>query len=171
MVPASEKQIAANRTRNWKHGRYAQTVTAVEGRRAKLAEKDPEFVDVFDAYAEALTTGDLSQPNAIAALSLAEAEKRRRQVSDTITEDGVTVVEELFDNAGRKIGERLRAHPLLEHERALSKDLGHTATDAQLTKKSRGEGAKDEALATMLRRDALLRGMPKDAMAPPDDTA
>ena len=165
-VPATPEQIAANRVQAWKHGRYAKSVTLIEARARKLSEKDPDLVYLTEGFREALE-GSLDGSNSVAALSLAETESRRRKVSDQINEDGVVLEEVLFDKNGEIVGSRKRAHPLLEVERALARDLGHTAADMQLTKKSRGEGAKDEALAAMLRRDAQLRGWSKEGMAPP----
>lgn len=163
---ATPAQIAANRVRAWKHGRYARSVTLLEHRARKLAEKDPDIVPLTEGFLEALE-GSLETSNAIAAFSLAETESRRRQVADQINEDGVVLEEVLFDKDGREMGSRKRAHPLLEVERTLARDLGHTAAEMQLTKKARGEGAKDDAMAAMLRRDAQLRGWSKEGMAPP----
>lgn len=171
LVPASPAQIAANRVQNWKHGRYAQTATLIEARARDLSERDPELVPLTEGYLDALETGSLDAPNAVAALSLAEQESRRRRVADRITKDGETLEELLFDKDGNEIGRRLRAHPLLEVEKGLVQNLGHTASEMQLTRKSSGEGRKDAAMAALLRRDALLRGMPKDALPPPADEA
>src|SRR5262249_4537937 len=122
---------------------------------------------VLDAYTEAVETGDVSGVSMLAARGLAESELHRRALSNRIAADGPIVGEAVIGAGGEQIGVRLKAHPGIEPMIGLSQQLGHTATEMRITPKSRGEGAKDEAITKALHRDAILRGLDKNLMPPP----
>jgi len=168
-VTSTPASAAASRVAAWKTGKYARVVTVGEVYLKKLAEQDPDFPGLLEGYLGAIEGGSLEHPNAVTAVALAQRERRRRQIADSIEEKGVVLHEAIVDADGKHLGYRLRANPLLEAERDLARDLGHTAEAALITRKSRGEGAKDEAMTAALRRDALLRSAPKEALAPPPD--
>jgi hypothetical protein len=166
--PSTEAVVRHARVANWKHGLRATIATAVDARREKMvATFGADAPAVVEAFQEAIDSGDLAGTNAIAVQSLAETEILRRKVVDEIAATGLVVSDVLFNEDGEPIGQRLRAHPLLDPLRHMNDTLGHTAADMQLSRKSRGEGAKDEAIAAMLKRDEMLRGISKDAMALP----
>lgn len=166
-VVSSPAVIAANRIRAWKHGQRAQTVTQLEvlrGRLEKAAKGAPEIVE---RYMAALVDGDMSAIDPIVGMGIAEAELMRRQAVDEVRERGVLVREDLVGADGTIIGSRLKQNPAAEVVIELNKQLGMTAQDQLLTRKARGEGAVDAALAMRLARDSQLRAMPKDRMPPP----
>lgn len=163
---ASPRARAACRANPWKHGRYAVTVTRREVARFDLEMKIPGAAAVAEAYHAALD-GDMSALDPIAARALTESELLRRRLVDDVGSRGVLVAEDQFGTDGRVVGSRLRAHPGLEAIGRFAEQLGHTAEDMQLTRKSRGEGARDAAIAARLARDEMLRSFPKDGMAPP----
>lgn len=58
---------------------------------------------------------------------------------------------------GTKIGARFKANPVLEPLRHVDEQLGYTAEQARLSRRSRGQGARDDAIAAALMHDARLR--------------
>jgi hypothetical protein len=168
-VKTTEAMVRANRGNAWKHGRYARSVTLIEQRASELERVRPGAAGVMGAFFEALEGGDTSGADALGAVSLTESEMTRQDIFKRLRDDGLTVIETLMDKDGREIGQRMKAHPLLESGLKIVGVLGHTASDMQLTRKSRGEGAKDEAIAASLKRDLFLRGLDKAALAPPPE--
>jgi hypothetical protein len=164
---ASPRARAACRANPWRHGLRAVSVTRREVTRYDLERKIPGAAGVFDAYTSAVSNGDVSELDPISARALTESEVLRRRLVDDVGSRGVVVEEDLFGADGRVVGSRLKAHPALEAIGRFSEQLGHTAADTMLTRKSRGEGFRDLAIAARLARDELLRAADKSLMALP----
>jgi hypothetical protein len=152
-------RAAANRVRAWKHGLRAQVVTQKDVLRALFARLVPGGPEVAEAYVAAMEHGDSSGLNEIAVVAMSQSELVRREVVREIRERGVLVEDDLVNSEGEAIGKRIKANPLLEPLRHFDERLGHTAEQLQLTRKSRGEGAVNAALAFRLQRDAQLRAL------------
>jgi hypothetical protein len=171
-VPATAKSAAASRVAGWKHGLRAQVVTPLEARRAEVSKIDPDAPALFDAYAAALVDGDTSGVDQVNVVGMVETELLRRRAVDSVRERGVVIEEAMVNSEGAEIGTRIKAHPALEPLRWMNEQLGNTAADTQLSRKSRGEGAVNAAMAARLARDAMLRGHDKSSMpAPPSPPA
>ncbi len=167
-VPSSAKNTRANRVKNWKHGRRAQVVSVVEARLSRLTKVHEDAPRIFADIVDAMEGNGFDGVNLMGAQAITETEILRRQAVDKVNDDGVTVTDQLLSKDGEVIGERLRAHPLLEHVHRFNETLGFTAADMQLSRKSRGEGEKDAAMTAMLKRDAMLRSADKsDFPLPP----
>lgn len=164
---ASARARAACRANPWRHGLRAVSVTRREVTRYDLERKIPGAADVFDAYKSAVENGDVSELDPISVRALVESEVLRRRLVDEVGSRGVVVEEDLFGADGRVVGSRLKAHPALEPIGRLSEQLGHTAADTMLTRKSRGEGARDLAIVARLARDVVLRAADKSKMPLP----
>lgn len=160
-VPASQKLIAANRTRNLKHGRYSKTYVGprdiVDLRISKLRKLDPEGPAIYKAIEDAQTGGGMEGAEAVQRIAYVEGELTRRKMVDEVHARGVLIEEKLFDKDGREVGSRLKSNPLLEPLAKAQEATGGTADAMRLTKKSRGSGAVDDAQAEFLRRDLELR--------------
>jgi hypothetical protein len=160
-VPASPKTIVANRTRNLKHGRYSKLYVGpreiVEARIDRLRKLDPAAPDIYRAIEDAQEGRGLDGVDAVQRVALLEGELVRRRMVDDVRSRGVVLEESLFDKDGRAVGARVRANPLLEPLAKAQEAVGATADQMRLTKKSRGEGARDDATAAFLARDADLR--------------
>jgi hypothetical protein len=166
----SEAVTRSNRTRAWKHGRYAKKVTMAEAKVAQLRKIHPDAPEILQAVVEALQGEGFEQLTMVGAQALTEAELIRRNSVAKINEDGVTVQDQTLSADGRVVGTKTRAHPLLEHLHRLHDTLGFTADAMRASAKSRGEGARDAAMAQLLRRRAMLQGQGKDGMLPPAPT-
>lgn len=171
--PRTEKQKLALRTAGYVHGKRATVVTreeAVDVRLARASGRE-DMPAITKAYVSGFA-GDLTEVEQIAAVGLASQELVRRQLFERIQDDGAIVKESVTDSDGRVVADRLRVHPGIEQMRKLGEAAGFVASEQRLTPKSRGEGARDDAIAKMLARDAMLRAYPKDRMPapPPDDS-
>lgn len=155
------------RTQNYRHGRRAGVITAERAQRARLRKLDPEAPELIEAMVKAAGGGDLDVPTRIAATAMIETEILRRRAVDAVKEDGIRVEDEMFDRDGKVYGTRKKAHPLLEHIHRFNEDVGATAEQMQVTKKSKGEGARDDAITRMLEHDAQLRSADKSRFPMP----
>lgn len=167
-VPSTAKSRAASRVAAWKHGKYAKAVCGYEGTRAALERKAPGAAAVIDALAGAIEDGNHDSLQPLGIVAMAQKEMIRRQIVEDVRKRGVIVEEQLIDKDGRELGIRVKAHPGLEPMRHLDEQLGHTADQMQLTRKSRGEGAVNEAMAFRIKRDEELRRLdrPRRPLAP-----
>lgn len=158
-VPATPAMIRASRTNAWKHGAHARVVSAEEVALTRVRQRDPEAVAVHEAVLAAMLDGDMRGMDLITSNALSEAELMRRQAVDSVNSEGVLLKESLVNADGQVIGSRLKGNPAAEIAIELGKQLGHTASDQLLSRKARGEGAVDAALAMRLARDEKLRGL------------
>lgn len=170
-VPATEKQAAASRVNALKHGGSAKLVTVQD---ALAHHVDRTFgkgsAEVGRAYYEGLVDGDNSGIDAIAVRGLSDLEMIRRGMVKDVAKHGAVLREAILSpTTGEVLGERRKLHPGVEGVAKYSELLGFTSEARRLDPRSRGEGSRDDAFAAMLRRDALLRSAPKDAMCPPAD--
>jgi len=166
-VPSTEKSRAASRMAGWKHGKYARVVTARDARRSQLEKAVPGAAVLMEAYAEGIGEGNLDALEPLSITAMAENEILRRRAVDEVRERGVLVEEALIDKDGREIGSRVKANPALEHVHAFNETLGYSADQLQLSRKSRGEGAVNAAMAFRLSRDQQLRAMDQKQVALP----
>lgn len=167
-VPSTAKS-AANA---WKHGRFARVVTGAAGPRAQIEKKFPGVADVIDSYAGAITDGDPRALDGLAVVAMSQSELLRQDMVRAVQREGVLVQDDIIGMEGGKakvIGHRHKANPVLEPLRHFTEILGHTAEQHQLTRKSRGEGAVNAAVAFRIARDERLRNLerPHRPMAPP----
>lgn len=128
------------------------------------------------AAAFAAVDGDFSETDKIAAQSIAETELIRREVVKTIGEEGVLMDDDLVmmgKDGPERVGVRRKANPALDHLHELNKTLGHTAPELGLTRKSRGEDTRNQAIAKAFERDQMLRGLDRSLMPgpPPRESA
>lgn len=170
MTPALRR---AQALRAFKNGKFAKLATLAEGRMEILRRLHPELPELIEAAIDAVG-GDLEEWQKTGALSLVELEITRRALVDRIHEDGVIVQDVTRDIKTKEEVPtetiRLKAHPLLEPARKIHKELGFTADDMRLTKKSRGAGDVDDAKAALLRRRVLLQQGRARMAAPIDVT-
>ncbi len=158
---------AANAKRPLKTGAHAKTMTREQVREALVEKIAPGASEILDnVFADAAETGNLRGVNLAGARALFETELIRRAMVKTIAVDGVLVDDDMIDRDGNVYGHRTKANPLLEHVTKMAEQLGFTAEQMQLTKKSRGEGLKDKALTDLLEHRAKLSAL-KAGMPPP----
>jgi hypothetical protein len=163
-VPSTPRFRAAARVAGWKHGKYARVVT---GREATEAQIDRKFGHGTAEMIAAHMDCDPQGLERVGSIALAQKEIIRRQIVQGIFEKGVLVEEAMVGSDGEPVGSRLKAHPGLEPLRHLDEQLGHTADQQQITKKSRGEGAVNAAVAFRLSRDQALRALDEKRIALP----
>ncbi len=170
-VPATEAEADAARVAALKHGGRASIVSAQEARGLALERKFGKGSrEVLDAYHAAISDGDTSGTDALAERGLANLEMIRRDMVSKVAKQGSVLKEGIVSpSTGEILGERVRVHPAVEPVAKFSELLGFVSSARRLDPKSRGEGARDEALTRLMQRDRLLRGMSKEAMAPPPD--
>lgn len=172
-ITVSDAKIEANRTQNWRTGKYAKHVTQYEADERALSNIDESAPDVMRAFAGHILDGDSSGTDMLAVSGLAATELLRRRAADDIAEHGALIREDLFSKPDREgerevIGSRFVANPAAKIMLDAAAQLGHTAADRLLTPKSRGEGEKDAAMAAVLRHDLSLRKADKGRLpAPP----
>jgi len=150
-----------------KHGRCAEVVTDAEITRYRLQKIDPEAPELIEKFARGIG-GDTSALDGLLAGGMASKEIIRRKMVEEIAERGVVIEERLLNSEGEEVGRRVRANPMLEPLKHVDEQLGYTAEQARLTRKSRGEGARDDAIARALKRDARLRASDKTRLPPVD---
>lgn len=149
--PATEKRLAANRRNALKHGQAALVLTPEEIRKGLLEKIRPGAGDILDhVFESAVATGDLTELGQVGARAMMETEILRRVAVVKIAEDGITVNDELMTREGEVYGHRIKAHPLLKPVLEMTEKLGFTAEQMQLSKRSKGEGAKDQAIVDLL---------------------
>ncbi len=152
---------------SYKHGLTARVVTAKDALRYRLEGIDPNAPQILEAFVKAIG-GDARALDAIMADGMASTEVVRRKMLDEIERRGVVVEDVMIGSDGKELGRRVRANPVLEPLQKANEQLGMTAADLRLTKKSRGEGERDDALASALRRDAQLRAGNKGGLPAAD---
>lgn len=171
-VPATEAEANAARVAALKHGGYAKATSVKEARAIAVDRRfGPGSSEILEAYHDAISNGELMATDFLAERGLAELELIRRDVSKNVARQGAVLKESIVSPAtGEILGERIKLHPGVEGVVKLSEVLGFTSAARRLDPKARGEGARDEAMAAMLRRNALLAESPqKDALPPPED--
>lgn len=171
-VPATEAEAAAARMAALKHGGRATLVSVEEARALALERKFGKGSrEVIDAYTDAIAKGEILATDFLTIRGLSELELIRRDMASRVADDGSILRDAVVSPAtGEIIGERLRLHPGVEGVARFSELLGHTSAARRLDPKSRGEGARDDAVAKMLARDKLLRdSMMKKSLPPPED--
>jgi len=164
LSPAGIKQ---RRMAGITHGQRAEVVTDADIVRYKLEKIDPEAPEIIERFTRAVG-GDLSALDSLLAGGMASKEIIRRKMVDEVTARGVVIEESLFNAEGVMVGKRIRANPVLDPLKHADEQLGYTAEAARLTRKSRGEGARDDAIARALQRDARLRAADKTRLPPVD---
>lgn len=158
-VPASKKTIAANRTRNWKHGGSAKTVTLAEATADKLRRQvHPDAPEILRAYTDILTDGNLDARKKLAAQAFTSQEIILRRSIESITEKGELLEESMVGPDGLPMGVKYRAHPLMDTVIRLNENLGYTAEAQELTPHSQKEGAKNVAAELAARHESRLLG-------------
>lgn len=167
-VPATAKSAAHSRVAGWKHGGYAQVVTPLEARRATTRKLfGPDSDGVLQANLDAMVNGDMGGVDELNVIGMAETELIRRELVKSIHKDGVVIDEAMVNSEGVEVGSRMKVHPALEPLRWTNEQLGNTRADTQTSRKSRGEGAVNAAMAARLARDAMLRSHDKSSMPAP----
>lgn len=150
----------------------ASDMTELDVLRYRLSQYDPDLPEVFErcieGYIKAISGGDLSALDEERAAAFATKALIRKKAAEGILEKGAMIEEEQFDKDGDFVGLRVKAHPLLEPLSKLDEQLGYTAEQERLTKRSQGQGARDDALAARLRRDVQLRAANKLGLPAPD---
>jgi len=161
------RRLQRNRVAPFKHGLYAKSVTPGEVLRARLARADPALPAILDAYVEA-QKGNLSPLNLETARGLGEKFIIRDGVVRRILREGVEIREPILDSRGNRIGDRIKANPLIEALLSLDEQLGITAEAARLSPKSAGHGARVDAITSALERDARIRAASNLQLPPAD---
>lgn len=116
---------------------------------------DRHAVEPAEIYRAALETGSLLGVEQLLAASLGEIELVRREIVAEIRRDGVSLRQPVAVVNGKVI-RKLEAHPNLVHLEKLSNALGISCSEANLTRKSRGESAKQMS-DTRLNQERLRR--------------
>lgn len=172
-VPGTPAQKAASRSAALKTGAYAKSgITLHDKRRAELDKLAPGTADVHEAFAAGIHAGDSSGVDELAVRGLTDLEMIRRGLAGDIRRDGTTLHESIISPvSGVEIGSRVRVHPGIEPLTKISDSLGFVSNARRLDPRSKGEGAKDEALTKMLARDNALRAIVasgRAALPPPE---
>jgi hypothetical protein len=165
MTPA---RLERNRMNPYRSGKRARTVTSLDYIKYQLGRVSKDLPAILDACIEA-QKGNLSALEVEVAKRLAADFILRDVMFAKIKSQGISVVEIVRNDEGKPIGKRIRVHPLLEHLNRLNEQLGITMEQACLSKKSRGQGARDAAITSaLLSRDARLREARRLQLAAPD---
>jgi hypothetical protein len=164
--PTSPAQRAHARVAAWKHGLRAETVSFMEAETTKLSKMHSDAPFIAESYRQAIMEGKPRETEALSVVAMAQNEVTRRKMVEAVEEKGVLVEDDLVNSEGKKIGIKYKANPVLEHLAEMNRTLGHNVTDLQLSKKSRGEGARDDALRKLAERSELLRSGDK-SLPPP----
>jgi hypothetical protein len=156
----SEKSRAAKRRAALIHGRKTN-LSPAQVRIELLRKLHPDGPEILAAAIAAVAGGDFEPYELAGAQALAEAEILRRAGVDAIQEKGVIVKEIRVERGpdGQEIArtEKWKANPLLDHVRRFHPVLGFTAEEMQITRRGRGQGARDAATTRLLERAAMLR--------------
>lgn len=156
------------RTHGLKHGKFAKVLTPEEIKEGLLRQIHPQAPELFrTVFKAAATGGDLDEYSQLSAEGMVQTALLRGHAIEKIVEDGIVVEERGYDAQGQTKVIRRKAHPLLERVIQMSEQLGFTAEQMQMTRKSRGEGEKNAAVTAMLTRRTLLRSADKGRMLPP----
>lgn len=147
-----------------KHGRRAEVVTQDEVTRYRLEKIDPDAPELIEKYTRAIG-GDLSELDSLVAAGMASKEIIRRKLVEEIGARGVIIEEVFVGEDGKILGRKIKANPVLDHLKHTDEQLGLTAEQAQLSRKSRGAGAVDAALAARLLHNARLRAYRAEQVA------
>jgi len=150
-----------------KNGRRAEVVTDAEITRYRLQKIDPDAPELIEKFARGIG-GDISALDGLLAGGMASKEIIRRKMVEEIAARGVVIEERLLNSEGQEVGRRVRPNPMLESLKHADEQLGYTAEAARLTRKSRGQGARDDAIAEATKRDARLRASDKSRLPPAD---
>jgi hypothetical protein len=170
----SAKFLFAQRVRSWKNGaRTKKGETPLTAGQVRLARlnwlQSKEAKELLELFRLAIEEGDLSALARVQVTAIAELEVLRREAVNVIHEKGMMVQDEVIDSEGRVIGTRQRANPLLSHLENINEQLGLTASQLMISKKSRGEGAVNAATAVLQARRAMLLGADKSRLPPPPE--
>ena len=152
----SPAHAAKSRTANFRSGRRASVVSIEEGARAALNRIHPHATQIINAYAEAICQGRPGSVDPFTIAAMSEKAIMRLVATEQIREKGLTVEDTFHDKSGKVVGKRVKANPLFEHVRWMDEHLGLTVSDLQISRKSRGEGAKNEAETRELERRTRL---------------
>lgn len=140
----------------WKHGRRASVVTDAEAFRYRLKKADSELPDLVNQYIRAMSP-NISEPELEVVLGLTALAMIRKDLLKRIKKRGVEIKEPIFNSAGKKIGTRIKANPLFKALHHVDKQLGITADDAGLSRRSQERGGERHAVVTAAFREARLR--------------
>ncbi len=160
------KKRAAVRMNAYRHGRDAGSVTPQEAIESRLRRIDPDLPELVATVVEELAGDRVDAATKLLARSMLEHEILRQKIVEKIS-GALTVEDVLLDKDGQPYGHRLKAHPLLEHLQKLQRSILDSAEALQVTRKARGEGAKNAAMTAVLERAAMLRSADKSRMLPP----
>jgi hypothetical protein len=162
MTPA---RILRNRMNRFKSGRRAKTVTPLDYIKFRLGRVSKDLPDVLEACFEA-QMGNHSKLDQEIAKRLAANFILHDMMLARIMRQGAAVKEPILDSKGRRVGYRVKPHPLLDATLSLGEQLGVTAEQARVSRRSRGKGARDDAITEALMRDARIRAA-KNLQLPP----
>ena len=152
-----------------KHGKYAKLLTKVERVGAIMRKNGVQYNEHDEEIAEAVLglvyDDDVSKVKPLLAASLINTNRQLFELDRHIDQKGVVEQRTILDSGGNPHTFTAES-PALRTKISVAQILGYTAQDAMLTKKSRAEGDRDEAVTKNL--DALreLYGDPSK-MAPP----
>ncbi len=161
-VPVRPEVAARLRTQNFKHGKNAEKVTMEEALTRNLRRGHKNLPELIEAYAKAVAQSSPLEVDPVVVAGLATKAVMRMQIMEAIQEKGLLLDDQFFDKDGNQIGARTKANPLLEQLRWVDEQLGLTANDQQITRKSSREGAKDAALTRELERRARLQNFTRE---------
>lgn len=152
---------------NVTHGRAAKVVTPEQAARYKLQRIHPDLPELIERYTRAISDGLPQEVDPITVQALVSKELMRRKLMQSVDDKGVLLSDKFFNKEGDVVGERYKAHPALEAIRWMDEQLGHTATDAQITRKSKGEGQRNQAETREIERRTRLAALVQQGKGPP----
>jgi hypothetical protein len=164
----TEARRRANAVRNWRHGlRSRSGITSRDVLRAKLQRTLPGAAETIDAYISA-ANGDTKATDALAAKAMAETAIMQQLTMEDVLTRGPITEEPMVSQEGEIVGSRVRAHPGLSALRHLHEQLGFTAEQLMLTRKSNTEKLAPAGMEQRLReRRARLVELVKRGLGPP----
>jgi hypothetical protein len=165
MTPA---RIERNRMNSYRSGKRAMTVSSVDYIKYRLGRVSKDLPAIIDACFEA-QRGNLKPLEQETAKRIASSFILYDMMLKRVMNEGVSIKEPILDAQGNRTGYRRKAHPLLDAIGALADQLGLTAQQACLSRKSRGQDQRDAAITSaLLSRDARLREARRLQLAAPD---
>lgn len=135
---------------NWKHGRRAETAGIVAHFVSQAYRENPELEERTRAVAAAIA-GDHSAMDPVIVRGLVETSLTRDMVVKAIADRGVLLEQPVAITPAGEVIRKTEANPALSHLHKLDATLGFTAKDTLLSRKSRGEDAKNAELEALLR--------------------
>jgi len=139
-----------------KRGLPKRSIQAVDFVMYKLGTINKSYPKLLEACFEA-QRGSMASLEYETAKRLAAQMILRDTIAAKIMKQGVATSEIVRDQNGKLVGRRIIVHPLLAHLSRLDEQLGITMEQARLSKRSRGQGARDDAITEALTRDARIR--------------